>query len=252
MTAQPRLTDRIVLVTGGTSGIGRSTAERFHAEGATVVVTGATEDSAARARAELPSGVTVVVCDVRTASAITSLVEGIRERHGRLDVLFLNAGIASLSPFEGVDEGAFDREFDVNVKGLFFTLQRALPLLVPGSSVIVNTSVAAHKGVAGMSLYSATKGAVSSLVRALAVELAPRGIRVNALAPATIATPIQAKFGLPEELQQQVQKDTESRIPLGRFGSADEVAEVALFLADRASSYVTGAELRVDGGFSAA
>jgi NAD(P)-dependent dehydrogenase (short-subunit alcohol dehydrogenase family) len=166
--------------------------------------------------------------------------------------VFLNAGVAQLRPFEAVDEAHYEEHVDVNVKGVVFSLLKVLPLLGPGASVMVNTSLAAHKGTANMSMYSLSKGAVSSLVRALAVELGGRGIRVNAISPATIKTPIQAKFGLPSAVLTQVAADLSARIPLGRFGEASEVAQAALFLASDASSYITGAELPVDGGFAAA
>jgi len=245
------LQNKIVLVTGGTTGIGRATAERFVAAGARVVVTGQDAARLDRARNELPAGVLVLRADARSLDDATMLAETIRERFGRLDAVFLNAGIAKLAPFEHVDEAHFDEQMNVNVRGVVFTLQRLLPLLSRGSSVVVNTSVASSRGAPNMAIYGATKAALASIVRTLAIELAPRGIRVNALAPAPTHTDIQAKFGLPPEMLDAAERTYSARMPLGRFARAGEVADVALFLASDASSFLTGAEIPVDGGLLA-
>jgi NAD(P)-dependent dehydrogenase (short-subunit alcohol dehydrogenase family) len=246
------LAGKVALVTGGTSGIGRVTAELFRGAGARVILTGQDADRLETTRRELPEDVVVLRADARSIQDAERVAEEVRSRFGRLDVVFLNAGVAQLRPFDAVDEAHYEEHVDVNVKGVVFTLLKVLPLLGPGASVMVNTSLAAHKGTANMSMYSLSKGAVSSLVRALAVEFAGRGIRVNAISPATIKTPIQVKFGLPSAVLTQLAADLSARIPLGRFGEASEVAQVALFLASDASSYITGAELPVDGGFAAA
>ena len=188
---------KFALVTGGTTGIGRATAELLYASGAQVAITGQNPDTLAAAAKELPSDVLVLRSDARSLADATRLADELRERFGKLDVLFLNAGIAQLAPFDAVDEAFYQEHMDVNVKGVIFTLQKLLPLLGPGSSVVVNTSVADQRGAPGLSIYSATKGAVAALVRTLAVELAPRGVRVSSVCPATILTPIQRKFGLP-------------------------------------------------------
>jgi len=241
---------KFALVTGGTTGIGRATAELLHASGARVAITGQNPDTLAAAAKELPSDVLVLRSDARSLADATRLAEELRERFGKLDVLFLNAGIAQLAPFDAVDEAFYQEHMDVNVKGVIFTLQKLLPLLGPGSSVVVNTSVADQRGAPGLSIYSATKGAVAALVRTLAVELAPRGVRVSSVCPATILTPIQRKFGLPPEVAQAVAKRYTARIPLARFGDAVEVARAVLFLASPAASYITGVELVVDGGLA--
>lgn len=241
---------KCVLITGGTTGIGRATAELLHAAGARVAITGQNPDTLATAGRELPSDVLVLKADARSIADSARLAEQVKEHFGKLDVVFLNAGIAQLAPFEAVDEAFYQEHMDVNVKGVVFTLQKLLPLLAEGASVIVNTSVADQRGAPGLSIYSATKGAVAALVRTLAVELAPRKVRVNSVCPATILTPIQAKFGLPPEVAQAVAAQYTARIPLGRFGAAEEVARAALFLASPASSYVTGIELVVDGGLA--
>ena len=246
----PSFVGKTALVTGGTTGIGRTTAELLHAAGARVAVTGNNPDTLATARRELPDDVLVVRADARSIADAESLAGEVERHFEKLDVLFLNAGIAQLAPFEAVTEAFYTEHLDVNVKGVVFTLQKLLPLLSEGASVIVNTSVADVRGTAGLSIYSASKGAVAALVRCLAVELAPRGIRVNAVSPATILTPIQAKFGLPPDLAQATARKYTARIPLARFGAAEEVARAVLFLASDGASYVTGVELPVDGGLS--
>jgi NAD(P)-dependent dehydrogenase (short-subunit alcohol dehydrogenase family) len=246
------LTGKVALVTGGTSGIGRAAAELFHAQGAHVIVTGQSESSLDQARRELPSDIVVLRADARRVSDAADVADHIRAKFGRLDLVFLNAGIAQIAPFEHVSEAHYEEQMDVNVKGVVFTLQKVLPLLTDGASVIVTSSVAALKAAPNMSIYAASKAAVSALVKTLSAELAPRNIRINSVSPGPTHTRIQAKFGLPPDVQSAVEQDFSKRIPLGRFGAADEVAKVALFLASPAASYVTGAELSVDGGFSAA
>ena len=240
------------LITGGTTGIGRATAELFHAAGAKVIVTGQNPATLEQAKRELPSSVIVIAADASSIADSDRLAQETKQQVGQLDVLFLNAGIAGLRPFEAVDEAFYEQHMNINVKGVIFTLQKLLPLLRPFASVIVNTSVADEKGAPMLSIYSATKGAIAALVRSLAVEFAPRQVRVNSISPGTTMTPIQAKFGLPPDVAAQVKLDYESKIPLGRFGEAMEVANVALFLASRASSYITGTEIQVDGGLHVA
>jgi len=244
------ISGKTALITGGTTGIGRATAELFYGAGARVAITGQNPDTLAAARRELPPAIAVLEADARSISDATRLALEIERRFGQLDILFLNAGIAQLAPFEQVDEAFYDEHMNVNVKGVVFTLQKLLPLMASGASIIVNTSVADARGAALMSIYSASKGAVAALVRSLAVELAPRGIRVNSVSPATILTPIQQKFGLPPEVALASAKHYAARIPLARFGEAEEVARAVLFLASGAASYVTGVELPVDGGLS--
>jgi len=241
---------KIALVTGGTTGIGRATAELLYQKGARVIITGQNPDTLAAARRELPPEIAVLQADARSVADAERLAGEVEQRFGKLDILFLNAGIAQLAPFAAVSETFYDEHMNVNVKGVVFTLQKLLPLLGSGASVVVNTSVADQRGAPMMSIYSASKGAVAALVRCLAVELAPRGIRVNSVCPATIVTPIQAKFGLPPEVAAASAKHYTARIPQNRFGSAEEVANAVLFLASPAASYITGVELPVDGGLS--
>ena len=239
-----------VLITGGTTGIGRATAELFQRGGARVIVTGTNPDTLATARRELPDDVAVLRADARSLDDAAALARDVEQGLGRLDVAFLNAGVARLAPFESVTEAHYAAHMDVNVKSGVFTLQKLLPLLNDGASIIVNTSVADARAAPGLAIYSASKGAVAALVRCLAVELAPRRIRINSVSPATILTPIQAKFGLPPEAAQAAARHYTARIPLGRFGAAEEVAHAVLFLASPGASYVTGVELPADGGLS--
>jgi NAD(P)-dependent dehydrogenase (short-subunit alcohol dehydrogenase family) len=249
-TANQDFQGKTALITGGTTGIGRATAELLHAAGARVLITGRNPDTLAAAERELPPEVAVLRADARSVADAALLAQEVEQRFGKLDVLFLNAGIAQLAAFEATDEAFYDEHMNVNVKGVVFTLQKLLPLLSKGASVIVNTSVADQRGAPGLSIYSASKGAVAALVRTLAVELAPRGVRVNSVSPATILTPIQQKFGLPPDVAEATARQYTARIPLARFGAAEEVARTVMFLASSASSYVTGVELQVDGGLS--
>ncbi|MEZ4321266.1 MAG: SDR family oxidoreductase [Myxococcota bacterium] len=242
--------NKTVLVTGGTSGIGLATAQRFAAHGARVVVTGRNADTLQAARDVLPESVAVWKSDASDPEAIAALFARVASELGTLDVLFLNAGIASFAPLSDHTVESFDHQFAVNVKGPWLALKHATPLLSDGASVFVNASAVQVKGIPGSSAYSATKAAVRSMVRTLAVELAPRGIRVNSLSPGPIETPIYAKLGMPTEALDAFATDIVSQVPLARFGKPEEVASAALFLASDLSSYVTGIDLPVDGGFS--
>lgn len=244
------LEGKIAVVTGANSGIGFATARRFAEAGATVVLTGRRREAVEEAAATIGGSAVGLVADAADLGATDRLVEEIRERFGRIDVLFLNAGIA---PFAGLEEQtpeAWDDLFATNVRGPYFTLQKALPLLSEGASVFFNSSVVNVKGFPGTSAYSATKAAVRSLVRTLAAELAPRGIRVNSVAPGPIDTPIYGKLGMSEAEVQELGEGFAQQVPLGRFGRSEEVATAALFLASSASSFVNGTEIPVDGGLA--
>lgn len=242
-----KLDGKIVLITGGTTGIGAASAKLFQSEGATVVVTGSSERSVAAAKETLP-GVEAIVSDAGDPAATKALVEQVTAKHGRIDVLFVNAGIAKFAPIEAVDEAFFDSQFDVNVKGAFFLVQHAVPAIPEGGSIILTASVAgASGGLGGGAVYGATKAALRSLGRTLAKELVPKGIRVNTVSPGPIVTPILDKNGFTAAQKDAFIEGAKARIPLGRTGTVEEVAAAALYLAADAT-YTTGAELFVDGG----
>jgi NAD(P)-dependent dehydrogenase (short-subunit alcohol dehydrogenase family) len=241
-----KLQDKVALITGGTTGIGLAAAKLFHAEGARVFVTGRSEAGIAEARKQLPPEVEVLPSDAADLADVQALAGTLKTRAGRIDVLFVNAGIARFLPIESVTPQAFDEQFGVNVRGAYFTIQQILPLMSSGGSIVLTTSVAADLGMASTSVYSATKAALSSLARTLANELAPRGIRVNEVSPGPIETPIFGKIGLTAE-----QVDGMSAlVPLKRLGTAEEVARAALFLASADSSFLLGAKVRIDGGLA--
>ena len=245
-----KLSNKIVLVTGGTSGIGLEAAKLFREEGATVIIVGQDPDRLQSAACELGESVTALRGDVGERVAVESIVKQVSKKFGRIDVLFANAGMGLASPLEAVTEDQIDRQFDVNFKGVFFAIQKAAPLLAKGGSIIVTTSFLNEVGVPGLSILSATKAAVRSLVRSLGAEFAPRGIRVNAVSPGLTSTPFHGKLGLSEEQLHESASAIMSRVPLHRFGEAVEIAKAALFLASDDSSFMTGSELVVDGGLT--
>jgi NAD(P)-dependent dehydrogenase (short-subunit alcohol dehydrogenase family) len=247
-----KLSGKIAVITGGTTGIGLATARVFAAEGAKVIATGRNPETLEAARAELAGTAEVVRSDASDPKQVRKLFEDLARTHGRVDVLFLNAGIAKFAPLADSSEELFDQVLEVNVKGPLLALQAALPLLRKGSSVIFNTSVVSERAFANASVYSASKAALAAIARVAALELAPRGVRVNAVRPGPITTPILGKLGIPAEAREAFVEQTTERVPLGRFGAADEVARAALFLASEDSAFVTGHELSVDGGLLAA
>jgi NAD(P)-dependent dehydrogenase (short-subunit alcohol dehydrogenase family) len=245
-----KLDGKIALVTGGTSGIGLATATLFHSEGAQVVAVGNDPGRLAAAAAAIGKNSLALRADLRQPTDIDRVIEAVRERFGRIDVLFANAGLGLAAPLEAVTEAQIDEQFAVNFKGLFFTVQKAVPLMGKGASIVLTTSFLNAVGTPGLSVLSATKAAVRSLARSLGAELAPRGIRVNAVSPGPISTPFAGKMGLSQRELKAMAEGVEAQVPLQRFGEAAEVARAALFLAGPDSSYVTGTELVVDGGLS--
>jgi NAD(P)-dependent dehydrogenase (short-subunit alcohol dehydrogenase family) len=233
------------LITGGTSGIGRATAELLHRRGHRVMVTGRNPETLAAARKALPSDIVVLEADARSVSDADRVAREVRTRFGSLDTLFLNAGISRPAPVESVDEATFDDLMDTNAKGQFFTLQRTLRLLTDGASVVFTVGIGATRGLAGGSVTAASRGALLAMIPSLALELAPRRIRVNAVSPGAVETPIWAKTGTPPEV---ISEHIAPRIPFARLGTAAEVAEVVAFLASGAASYVTGENIVVGGG----
>jgi NAD(P)-dependent dehydrogenase (short-subunit alcohol dehydrogenase family) len=245
-----KLTHKVALITGGTSGIGLETARQFRDQGAQVIVTGVNPQRLEAATKELGPDALVIAADLRRPADLDHLIEVIGEKYGRIDVLFANAGGGTAAPLEAVTEEQIDEQFGLNFKGLFFTVQKASPLLIKGSSVILTTSFLNRVGAPGLSILSASKAAVRSLALTLGAELAPRGIRVNAVSPGPINTPFHGKLGLSDADLTAVAAGIEASIPLGRFGEAREIAKTVVFLASDDSSFMTGSEVIVDGGLS--
>lgn len=242
-----KLNGKIALISGGTSGIGAETAKLFRSEGATVIVTGSSQRSVDAAKAEL-AGIEVLLSDAGSVAATKILVDQVKAKHGRIDVLFVNAGIARFAPLAAIDEEFYDSQFNINVKGAFFLIKHAVPAIPDGGAIILTASVAgANGGLGGSTVYGSTKAALRSFGRTIAKELTPRGIRVNTISPGPIVTPILDKNGFTAAQKDGFIEGAKTRIPLGRTGTAAEVAAAALYLAADAT-YSTGAELFVDGG----
>ena len=245
-----RLKGKRALITGGTTGIGLATARHFLNEGARVAVTGKNPATLEAARKELGNDALIISSDASDFTAQKSLADTIRQSFGNLDVLFLNAGIVDARPLERWDGPAFDRSFAINVKGPFFLVQALLPVFANPASIVLNGSVNAHIGMPNTTIYSATKAALLSLVRTLSGELISRGIRVNAVSPGPISTPLYTKLGLPQADLQAMSDSLIAQLPVHRFGNPDEIAQAIVFLASDESSFTVGSELLIDGGLS--
>ena len=245
-----RFAGKVAVITGGNSGIGLATARSFASEGAKVAILGRDPTTLEAAVSELGDAAIGVVGDVQNLQDIDRFYETVKQDFGSIDFLFVNAGVAKMRPLEAVDEEHFDELFAVNVKGAFFTVQKALPLMNDGGAIVLNTSITNQTGNPTMSVYSASKAALRSLARTLAAELVERGIRVNAVSPGPIETPIYGRLDLPPEAQEEMAASFAERVPLKRFGAAEEVANAVLFLSSPESSFVLGHELVVDGGMT--
>jgi len=243
-----RLEGKVAVVTGGNSGIGLATAKRLQEEGAKVAIAGRSRKTLDDAVRSIGNGVVAVQADVAKLTDVDKLYAEVSKKLGKIDVLFVNAGVAKFAPLAETSESLYDENFDINIKGAYFTIQKALPFLNDGASIILNTSVAGTTGNPGASAYSATKAALRSLARTAAAELVGRGIRVNTVAPGPILTPILGRTGLPKEAIDEFTKRVVERVPMKRFGQPEEVAGAVAFLASQDASYITGVEINVDGG----
>jgi NAD(P)-dependent dehydrogenase (short-subunit alcohol dehydrogenase family) len=245
-----KLAGKVAVVTGGNSGMGLATARLFAAEGAQVIITGRRQKDLDDAVQSIGKNVEGVQGDISKLADLDRLHDHLKATYGKVDVLFANAGLGKLKPLQDVTEEEFDLTFDVNVKGTFFTVQKLLPLIPDGGSIILNASIASIKGLEAFSVYSATKAAIRSFARTWTSDLKSRRIRVNTLSPGPIETPIMDKTGMTAEQVAGFKTGIVAHVPLGRMGHVDEIAKPVLFLASDDSSYVTGIELAVDGGMA--
>jgi NAD(P)-dependent dehydrogenase (short-subunit alcohol dehydrogenase family) len=242
-----RFKDKIALVIGGNSGIGLATAEGLAAEGATVFITGRSEKTLAEAQANIP-GASAFPCDIADSETLGPVLDAIRERHGRLDVLIVNAGVGAFSPIRAITPAMWDEVHDVNLRGAFFAVQKALPLMGKGGSIVVTGSIGSILGIAGNAVYAAAKAGLRAIVRILAVELVGEGIRVNMVSPGPTETPIIYRSGLDEAGIAGMRAAMNEAVPMKRMGRPEEIARPMLFLASDEASFVTGIDMFVDGG----
>jgi NAD(P)-dependent dehydrogenase (short-subunit alcohol dehydrogenase family) len=242
------LRGKTAVITGGSTGIGFATAKFMAEQGMHVFIAARKAEDLEKARKMIDGDVTTVTADVSDLASIDKLFTAVKAKRDRIDFLFANAGIAVFCPAKDVTPEFFEKQVNVNLRGAYFTFQKALPLLGKGSSVVFNTSVVSHKGFQGSSVYAATKAGIRSLVRTFAAECAPQGIRVNAVAPGPIDTPIFDKMGMSTQEKMDMTMGFAAAVPMGRLGNQNEVAQTVAFLASNASSYITGVELDVDGG----
>jgi len=245
-----RFEGKVAVVTGGNSGIGLATAKAFAREGASVVITGRDEASLRKAEKEIGGGTLAVRADASKLSDLDGLMEKVKARFKKIDALFVNAGVGKFVPFDQVTEAFYDEIMNVNVKGVFFTVQKALPLLGPGAGIVLNASINARKGMPGSSVYGASKAAVVNLAKTMSADLVSKGIRVNSISPGPVATAILSRLGLPEEKLKETEDWIRGQVPMNRFGTGDEIAEAVLYLCSPAAGFTIGADLVVDGGMT--
>ncbi|AFY69914.1 3-oxoacyl-(acyl-carrier-protein) reductase [Thalassoporum mexicanum PCC 7367] len=244
-----KLANKTAVITGGTSGIGFETAKYFIAEGARVIITGRKEDTLKEAAQQLGEKAIPVKADVRSLADLDQLANQVKEHFGSLDIIFANAGVGYFTPLEAANEASYDNEFDINVKGVFFTVQKLVGLLNSGASIILNASAVNAKGMAMGSLYFAAKAAVRSFARSFAAELGSKNIRVNSLSPGIVRTNFEKKLDLPDGAFEGFINTVVNSAPLGRAGKVEEIAKAATFLASDDSSYMTATDMVVDGGW---
>ena len=242
------LQGKVAVVTGGNSGIGYASAEKLKSKGANVIITGRSQERVDKAAAEL--GVKGIVADVTSLDAIDDLVNQVKESHGSVDVLFVNAGVFIPAPIGQITEEVYETQFEINFKGAVFTTEKFLPILNDGASIINLSSINAYTGMPNTAIYAATKAALNSYTRTAATELAPRKIRVNAVNPGPTETPIFGKTGMPEEQLNGLAQAMQERVPLKRFGQPEDIANLVAFLASDEASFITGSEYNIDGGMN--
>lgn len=245
-----KLQNKIAVITGGNSGIGLATAKELRQLGARVIIIGRNADAVSMAAEEIGGNTLGVTADVGRVAEIDRAFAEIRAKTGRVDILFANAGVGKFAPVADSTEALFDEMTNINFKGVYFTIHRALPLMPDGAAIVLTSTVAVHFGMPGASIYAAGKAALNSLAKTLAIELAGRRIRVNAISPGPISTPIFGKMGMDKETLEQVSAGILSGVPLQRFGTAEEIAKSVAFLASDDAAFVTGQELVVDGGMA--
>jgi NAD(P)-dependent dehydrogenase (short-subunit alcohol dehydrogenase family) len=243
-----KLQGKTAVITGGNSGIGFATAQLFLQEGATVIITGRRVDAVKEAIQKLGERAHGIVSDSGKMNDVNSLYKKVAELTSVIDILFVNAGVGLFAPFDQTTEQIFDDNVNINFKGAFFTIQRLLPMIKDGGSILLNSTILVHSGLATASAYAASKGALLSLGKTLAAELAERNVRVNTISPGPISTPIYSKMGMSEDVLSEFAAGVQSKIPLKRFGEASDIAQAALFLASDESRFLTGSEITVDGG----
>jgi NAD(P)-dependent dehydrogenase (short-subunit alcohol dehydrogenase family) len=243
-----RFEGKVAVVTGGNSGIGLAAAKAFAREGAEVAITGRSETTLAAAAKEIGPGTLAIRSDVSRIAEIAEAMRRIGDRFGRIDALFVNAGIGRFIPFEEVTETFFDETMNANLKGAFFTIQKAIPLLSRGGAVVLNASISAHVGMPNQSVYAASKAAVVNMAKTLSADLLPRGVRVNVVSPGPVETPIFGRMGMSETQLGEMKGRITGQVPLKRFGDPDEIASAVLYLASDESRFIVGTEVVIDGG----
>jgi NAD(P)-dependent dehydrogenase (short-subunit alcohol dehydrogenase family) len=249
MSAQ-RFKGKVAVVTGGNSGIGLGVAKAYAQEGAQVAITGRNEKTLADAAKEIGDGAIGIRADASKVAEIETAMQKIKERFGRIDALFVNAGVGKFVPFDQVTEEFFDETVGINMKGVFFTVQKAVPLMPKGSAIVLNASINAHLGMPGTTVYGATKAAVVNMAKTLSADLLDRSIRVNAISPGPVTSALLTRDGVPQEKLQETKDWIQSQVPIKRFGTPEEIAGAVLYLTASESAFVLGAELIVDGGMA--
>ena len=249
MRAQ-RFKGKVAVVTGGNSGIGLGVAKAYAQEGAQVAITGRNKNTLEAAAKEIGDGTLAIQSDAGNLAEIEAAMKKINERFGRIDALFVNAGVGQFVPFEQITEKLFDETVDINMKGVFFTVQKAIPLMSKGSAIVLNASINAHLGMPGTTVYGATKAAVVNMAKTLSADLLEKGIRVNVISPGPITSALLTRDGITQEKLQETKDWIQSKVPIKRFGTPEEIAAAVLYLTSPESAFVVGTELIIDGGMS--